>query len=317
MMHAQALDKFVKKPVKDTYGRDLGHAIGFSLDSSGNMKGLGVDHGTGSFQEYSHERIIIDGKSETIILLPEWREDVDKLKKNTLTAKKRTKVLEDLRLEGEIPEHAFQDLKQNYENEIDKLKSSSISIVEKLQNRIDNIEKSRLETEKFLSTLKVQYRTDEIDRETFHRASESTVDMMDKDNVEKAEISQILNFLSVDENTQETPSVSHVFQSDEPDSGLLMESEIFTEAEPHPFVTPEPTPIMEEPTPEPTPAIAKPETYSLFSESEMPDPLITKITEFANNHPDLSPIEDNSFNNPTKSIPKSEKTETGWKISFE
>ena len=99
------------------------------------------------------------------------------LKKNTLTAKKRTKVLEDLRLEGEIPEHAFQDLKQNYENEIDKLKSSSISIVEKLQNRIDNIEKSRLETEKFLSTLKVQYRTDEIDRETFHRASESTVDM--------------------------------------------------------------------------------------------------------------------------------------------
>ena len=86
MMHAQALDKFVKKPVKDTYGRDLGHVIGFSLDSAGNMKGLGVDHGTGSFQEYSHERIIIDGKSETIILLPEWREDVDKLKKNTLTA---------------------------------------------------------------------------------------------------------------------------------------------------------------------------------------------------------------------------------------
>ena len=44
MMHAQALEKLVKKPVKDTYGRNLGQVIGFSLDSSGNMKALGLDH---------------------------------------------------------------------------------------------------------------------------------------------------------------------------------------------------------------------------------------------------------------------------------
>ena len=95
MMHAQALEKLVKKPVKDTYGRNLGQVIGFSLDSSGNMKALGVDHGNGQFFEYAHERIIIDGSSETIILLPEWQEDVDKLKKSTENAgKELSKSLE-------------------------------------------------------------------------------------------------------------------------------------------------------------------------------------------------------------------------------
>ena len=172
MMHAQALEKLVKKPVKDTYGRNLGQVIGFSLDSSGNMKGLGVDHGTGQFIEYPRERIIIDGSSETIILLPEWQEDVDKLKKNTQIAKKRTKVLEKLRSEGEIPDHAFNDLKSSYEDEINTLKASCSTIVDKLETRINNIESSRIKTEKFLSTLKVQFHSDEIDGETFKRASQ-------------------------------------------------------------------------------------------------------------------------------------------------
>ena len=197
MMHAQALEKLVKKPVKDTYGRNLGQVIGFSLDSSGNMKGLGVDHGTGQFIEYPRERIIIDGSSETIILLPEWQEDVDKLKKNTQIAKKRTKVLEKLRSEGEIPDHAFVDLKSSYEDEINTLKASCSSIVDKLETRINNIESSRIKTEKFLSTLKVQFHSDEIDGETFKRASQSTMDMMEKDTIERHEISNILTWLSV------------------------------------------------------------------------------------------------------------------------
>ena len=202
MMHAQALEKLVKKPVKDTYGRNLGQVIGFSLDSSGSMKGLGVDHGTGQFVEYPRERIIIDGSSETIILLPEWQEDVDKLKKNTQIAKKRTHVLEKLRAQGEIPEHAFEDLKSSYECEIDNLKSSCSSIIDKLETRIGNIESSRLTTEKFLSTLKVQYHSDEIDEETFKRASQSTIDMMDKDTLERHEIANILNWLSIDNKTE-------------------------------------------------------------------------------------------------------------------
>ena len=64
--------------------------------------------------------------------------------------------------------------------------------------------------------------------------------------------------------------------------------------------------------------------FQLFDESDSKDEtdsFITKITDFANKHPDLSPIEDGSIptnsNTEQKSMPKSERTDNGWKISFE
>ena len=64
--------------------------------------------------------------------------------------------------------------------------------------------------------------------------------------------------------------------------------------------------------------------FQLFDESDSKDTadsFISKITDFANKHPDLSPIEDGSVpidSNPEqKSMPKSERTDNGWKISFE
>ena len=347
MMHAQALEKLVKKPVKDTYGRNLGQVIGFSLDSSGNMKGLGVDHGTGQFIEYPRERIIIDGSSETIILLPEWQEDVDKLKKNTQIAKKRTKVLEKLRSEGEIPDHAFVDLKSSYEDEINTLKASCSSIVDKLETRINNIESSRIKTEKFLSTLKVQFHSDEIDGETFKRASQSTMDMMEKDTIERHEISNILTWLSVsDQKEPEHVPEPEINFNYNPDSGLLMNQNQIIENGPetipedkeiHPTIVPNDPELEPESHPfiiNERPHAASNDTestsdnssndFQLFDESDSKDAadsFITKITDFANKHPDLSPIEDGSVpidSNPEqKSMPKSERTDNGWKISFE
>ena len=175
MMHAQTLEKLVKKPIKDSYGRFIGHVIGFSLDSSGNMKGLGVDHGSSTFQEYPQDRILIDANGENIILLPEWKENVDKLRKNTLTVKKRTKAINELKTEGEIPQHVYEELKSNCENEINSLRSSYDSTIDKLTDRISQIENSRKDAEKFLGTLKVQYRTTEINDETYKSASQSTI----------------------------------------------------------------------------------------------------------------------------------------------
>ena len=136
MMHALTPEKLVKKSVKDTYGRHLGHVIGYSLDSSGNMKGLGVDHGSSTFQEYPRERILIEGNGNHIVLLPEWKENVDKLRKNTLIVKKRTKVIDDLKTEGEIPQHVYEELKIDCENEINSLNSDYDSTIDKLSGSI-------------------------------------------------------------------------------------------------------------------------------------------------------------------------------------
>ena len=76
-----------------------------------------------------------------------------------------------------------------------------------------------------------------------------------------------------------------------------------------------------------TPNDDKHNDFKLFEEPEnndSTDSFIAKITDFANKHPDLSPMEDGSIpdnkpvtNNEHKPMPKSERTDNGWKISFE
>ena len=278
MMHAQTLEKLVKKPIKDSYGRFIGHVIGFSLDSSGNMKGLGVDHGSSTFQEYPQDRILIEANGENIILLPEWKENVDKLRKNTLTVKKRTKAINELKTEGEIPQHVYEELKSNCENEINSLRSSYDSTIDKLTDRISQIENSRKDAEKFLGTLKVQYRTTEINDETYKSASQSTIEMMGKDENERTEI---LSLLIDFNNNIKTPS----------------HNEDVIQRIPEPVMSPMLEPYV--------PFDTDPNSASSS------DPFINNIINHANNYPDLSPDEDASH-----IIPKSEKTNSGWKISF-
>jgi hypothetical protein len=194
MMHAQTLTRLVKRPVKDTYGRFSGHVIGFSLDSSGQMKGVGVELGSGSFKEFPSERVILDG--ESIILLPEWREKVEKLKKNTMIAQKRSEVLDDLRKEGEVPQYVYEELKAKYGGEIADLRSSFDSLTVTLKARVKEIEGRRIDVERFLGGLKVQHRAKEIDEETYTAASETTVEMMTRDEQERSEILFTLTWLT-------------------------------------------------------------------------------------------------------------------------
>ena len=134
-----------------------------------------------------------------------------------------------------------------------------------------------------------------------------------------------------------------------PDSGLLMNQNKIIEDGPdtitedkeiHPTIVP----IDPEFEPESHPFIITERPHAAASEIETPnddkhndfklfeepenndstDSFIAKITDFAYKHPDLSPIEDASIpdnkpvtNNERKLMPKSERTDNGWKISFE
>ncbi len=57
-MRAEALEKLVNRPVKDTYGRYVGFVVGFSVDTAGDLKSVGVDQGDGEFTEYSSDRVV-------------------------------------------------------------------------------------------------------------------------------------------------------------------------------------------------------------------------------------------------------------------
>lgn len=194
MMHSQTLANLVRKQVKDNYGRHLGSVIGFSLDNSGHIKSLAVEQSGGDFGEYTSERVLFEG--EYVILLPDWKEEVEQLKRDTSLAQKRATVLENLSKEGEISGEAYEHLKMQYESEITTLRNTYTSLTNLLKERVSFLERRNTQINKFVAGLKVQYRTGEIDEQAYRAAMESVNKILKCDIEEQAEISGILAWLT-------------------------------------------------------------------------------------------------------------------------
>ncbi|MCS4538113.1 MAG: CdvA-like protein [Thaumarchaeota archaeon] len=194
MMHSQTLANLVRKQVKDSYGRHIGNVIGFSLDNVGHIKALAVEHTGGDFGEYTNERILFEG--EYIVLLPDWKEEVERLKRDTTLAQKRASVLDNLSKEGEISSEAYEHLKMQYDAEIAALRNTYTSLTDGLKERISILEHRNAQISKFSAGLKVQYRTGESDEQTYRAAMESVNRILKSDIEEQAEISGILAWLT-------------------------------------------------------------------------------------------------------------------------
>ncbi|MCL5672350.1 MAG: CdvA-like protein [Nitrososphaerota archaeon] len=189
-MRAEALGKLVDKPVKDTYGRYVGFVVGFSVDTSGELKSVGVDQGNGDFTEYPSQRIV--STSEGFVLIPAWRVESDALGKEIEGVKRRAKALQDLAREGEIPRTLFEESMTKYSDDASKIQDSYKSLAESMAVRIGELEGQRETLDRFLVDIKVQFRAGEIDEAAFKVAAESCQAMQRRNSQEMEDLSRML-----------------------------------------------------------------------------------------------------------------------------
>src|SRR6267143_1548024 len=140
-MRAEALEKLVNRPVKDTYGRYVGFVVGFSVDTSGELKSVGVDQGNGEFTEYPSERII--SAADGFVLIPGWKVECDNLGKDIDGVRRRAKALQELSREGEIPRSLYDEMLSKYTGEATKIQDSYKSLAESMIVRVGELEGQR------------------------------------------------------------------------------------------------------------------------------------------------------------------------------
>ena len=189
-MRAEALEKLVNKPVKDTYGRYVGFVVGFSVDTSGDLKSVGVDQGNGEFTEYPNERIV--STSDGFVLIPSWKVECEALGKEIDGVKRRAKALQELAREGEVPRSLYDDMMGKYQDEATKIQGTYKSLAESMVVRIGELEGQKESLDKFLVEVKVQFRAGEIDEAAYKVAAESCQAMQTRNSQEMAEISKML-----------------------------------------------------------------------------------------------------------------------------
>lgn len=196
-MRSEILQKIVGRPLRDIYGRFVGSVVGLSFDTNGQPKSVGVDHGNGFFAEYPNSRIVFD--SETLVVIPSWKVDTDKLRREIALIQKRAQALEELVKEGEVTQVAYDDLYKQYTTHIRELQEAYSALTGTLRQRIDEIETRREALEKFLGGMKVQYRTGEVDEGTYKVAAQYMQTMMERDGRENEDIVTILGSLGFPE----------------------------------------------------------------------------------------------------------------------
>ncbi len=156
---------YLGQPIYDIYGRKIGVLVSVYSDVDGTVTALEVMTNDAIYETIPAERFEYD--SEGLKLLPEWLVNAKKVEKKLDVLRKRVRALEELHKKGEVPEHAYKELKDRLWREFEKVKADAKALKEALRKRSYELENFVLHIEKAMTHLMVSYTAGEIPEQGF------------------------------------------------------------------------------------------------------------------------------------------------------
>jgi hypothetical protein len=165
MGHAELLRKFLGKPIRDIYGRNLGIVVGMILDEQGGVGSIGIERGDGVFGKYYAENILIQG--EDLVLVPSWRVSAEQVQSGIAQTERRIDALDQLHSSGKISTHTYKNLKKSYDSVVGQRNGAREKLMAELKSRSGELADESNELEEFLANIEVQHLTGELDEEAY------------------------------------------------------------------------------------------------------------------------------------------------------
>ncbi|WFO76131.1 CdvA-like protein [Desulfurococcaceae archaeon MEX13E-LK6-19] len=159
------VEKYLGKHVKDPYGRILGTLISFFSDADGNVDAVEVCLGEKNYLQVPIEQVRF--VQDSIILIPDWQFEAEKIVKRLEILRKRLYALEDLYAKKEIPRHSYELFKKKLEDEFVKAKEDAKKVKEMLRKKVAELEDTIVELDKAFTSVKMSYIAGEISDKTY------------------------------------------------------------------------------------------------------------------------------------------------------
>ena len=195
--------KYVGKEVRDIYGTYVGSVLGVTTDTSGQLVSAGIDAGSDGFLELPKENITVE--EEHLVRIPKWKIDIDTFTNDTKVVQKRLHALEELEREGEISPEEYDNIAKVYKEKDVNLKDAYSGISNALNEKAQQLDIHSKGLRRFLTTLKVQYKSGEISSEYFTTSVSSLNGMNDRLQAEKKEILGLLSTMQPDKIEEPLP----------------------------------------------------------------------------------------------------------------
>lgn len=218
--------EFVSKKVKDMYGTFIGKVVGIITDIEGSIESVSVDCGSSGIKNLPYEQLLVQG--DYVIFIPRWRLDAQKLLREKSLTLKRLKALQEIVADNDNMKDDAELVYLKYEKRLDNLGENTKEIIERLHQRIAELDTESKRIKSVLFDAKLQYKSNEITEDIYQQISMHTNELIDHVNLEKTEINNIINKLTqqtidntVTTNTSETKEENTINIQDENKEEIL------------------------------------------------------------------------------------------------
>ena len=258
--------EIIGKHVKDMYGTFMGKVIGTITEIDGSIQSVGIDCGSQGLQQIQFEQLVVQG--ETVIFIPKWRLDSQRLIREKQLTLRRLKALMDIVSENDDMKADAEIIHEKYQSKLASLDEMESEIKSKLEGRLIELD-TQMKSAKMLSfDAKVQFKSNEISETTFETVKLCTTEVIEHVIHEKSEISNVKSRIAdLELEVQEITS---------PAEPNIQESAVSY------LETPEPQQVVQTILPEaPTESIVTPSEPIKIQASSMPEPPIESEVTFA------------------------------------
>ena len=181
--------EIIGKHVKDMYGTFMGKVIGTITEIDGSIQSVGIDCGSQGLQQIQFEQLVVQG--ETVIFIPKWRLDSQRLIREKQLTLRRLKALMDIVSENDDMKADAEIIHEKYQSKLTSLDEMESEIKFKLEGRLIELD-TQMKSAKMLSfDAKVQFKSNEISETTFETVKLCTTEVIDHVIHEKSEISNV------------------------------------------------------------------------------------------------------------------------------
>ena len=249
--------EIIGKNVKDMYGTFMGKVVGTLTEIDGSIQSVGIDCGSQGLQQIQYEQLVVQG--ETVIFIPKWRLDSQRLIREKRLTLRRLAALMDIVSENDDMKADAEIIHEKYKSKLASLDEMECEIKSKLEERLIELD-TQMRSAKMLSfDAKVQFKSNEISDATFETVKSCTIEVIEHVTHEQSEISNVKSRITdLELEVQKITTLAEVdiqesavsyLETNEPQQVVQT---ILPEAPTQPIVTPsEPIEAQVSPIPEP------------------------------------------------------------------
>ena len=185
------VEKYLGKHVKDPYGRVLGVLVSFFGDADGNVDAVEICLGEREFIQVPIDQVRFI--QDSVILIPNWQFEAEKVVKRLEILRKRLYALEDLYAKKEIPRHSYELFKKKLEDEFVKAKEEAKKVKDMLKKKVAELEDIIIELDKAFTSVKMSYIAGEISDKTYKTVADQIRKYLEYASHEKEDVKKFID----------------------------------------------------------------------------------------------------------------------------